>query len=264
MAEPWVEKREIGPCTLYLGDCRDIAPRLDAPDLVYTSPPYLNRRTYGKARIGCWDDLVPPAIAAIPRKPSTQLLINLGLVRIHTVVPYWNTLIARLAADGVGLRDWYVWNKQTPMPGNFSGRLWPQHEFIFHFGTQPGYLRATVPCKTAGAAAKKNAHRDPNGSVKLRSNMEPTRPNRVLGSVICAEPEQGRIRSHHPAVQCQSVPSQLLAAFAPQRILDPFVGSGTTCVAAMALGIASVGIEIDPAYFAVACERIARAWAAHS
>lgn len=41
-----------------------------------------------------------------------------------------------------------------------------------------------------------------------------------------------------------------------QTILDPFMGSGTTGVAAMQLGREFTGIEIDPTYFATACRRI--------
>lgn len=42
-------------------------------------------------------------------------------------------------------------------------------------------------------------------------------------------------------------------------ILDPFMGSGTTGVAAVKLGRKFTGIEIDPEYFDIACRRIERA-----
>ena len=42
-------------------------------------------------------------------------------------------------------------------------------------------------------------------------------------------------------------------------ILDPFCGSGTTGMAAVSLGKQFTGIEIDPIYFEMACERISRA-----
>jgi DNA modification methylase len=42
-------------------------------------------------------------------------------------------------------------------------------------------------------------------------------------------------------------------------VLDPFMGSGTTGVACMNLGRKFIGIEIEPKYFAIACERIANA-----
>ena len=43
------------------------------------------------------------------------------------------------------------------------------------------------------------------------------------------------------------------------QVLDPFMGSGTTGVAAVKLGRKFTGIEIDPGYFDIACRRIAAA-----
>jgi len=45
----------------------------------------------------------------------------------------------------------------------------------------------------------------------------------------------------------------------PETILDPFMGSGTTGVAAMQLGRKFIGIEREPKYFDIACERIENA-----
>lgn len=45
-----------------------------------------------------------------------------------------------------------------------------------------------------------------------------------------------------------------------QTILDPFMGSGTTGVAAIKLGRKFIGIEIEPKYFDIACKRIEEAW----
>ena len=42
-------------------------------------------------------------------------------------------------------------------------------------------------------------------------------------------------------------------------VLDPFMGSGTTGVACMNLGRKFIGIEIEPRYFDIACERIENA-----
>ena len=47
----------------------------------------------------------------------------------------------------------------------------------------------------------------------------------------------------------------------PQTILDPFMGSGTTGVAAIQLGRTFTGIEREPKYFDIACERIEQAYA---
>ena len=47
----------------------------------------------------------------------------------------------------------------------------------------------------------------------------------------------------------------------PQTILDPFMGSGTTGVAAVQMGRKFIGIEREPKYFDIACKRIEQAYA---
>jgi site-specific DNA-methyltransferase (adenine-specific)/modification methylase len=44
-----------------------------------------------------------------------------------------------------------------------------------------------------------------------------------------------------------------------QTILDPFMGSGTTLVACAKLGRKGIGIELDPDYFQIACDRVQKA-----
>jgi site-specific DNA-methyltransferase (adenine-specific) len=44
-----------------------------------------------------------------------------------------------------------------------------------------------------------------------------------------------------------------------QTVLDPYMGSGTTGVATVRAGLRFIGIEIEPKYFDIACERIANA-----
>ena len=46
-----------------------------------------------------------------------------------------------------------------------------------------------------------------------------------------------------------------------EKILDPFMGSGTTGVACAKLGRKFIGIELDERYFQIACERIEKAYA---
>lgn len=43
-------------------------------------------------------------------------------------------------------------------------------------------------------------------------------------------------------------------------ILDPYMGSGSTAIAALSLGHTFVGCEIDPAHFDVACKRVEAYW----
>jgi hypothetical protein len=52
-----------------------------------------------------------------------------------------------------------------------------------------------------------------------------------------------------------------LCSLPGETVFDPFMGSGTTGVACVEYGRRFVGIELDPGYFAIACERLARATA---
>lgn len=45
-----------------------------------------------------------------------------------------------------------------------------------------------------------------------------------------------------------------------KTILDPFMGSGTTLVACAKLGRKGIGIELDPDYFQIACDRVQKAY----
>jgi site-specific DNA-methyltransferase (adenine-specific)/modification methylase len=70
----------------------------------------------------------------------------------------------------------------------------------------------------------------------------------------------GRILNGHPSEK----PLQLMrwsieVVKATGTILDPFMGSGTTGVAAIQLGRKFIGIEREPKYFDIACKRIEQA-----
>lgn len=65
----------------------------------------------------------------------------------------------------------------------------------------------------------------------------------------------------HPTQKPIEVMKYCIQALPPkvQTICDPFMGSGTTGVAAVKLGRKFIGIEIEPKYFDIACRRIEEA-----
>lgn len=80
----------------------------------------------------------------------------------------------------------------------------------------------------------------------------------LRGSVVVSWESAGRVHPHEK-------PIWLCAHFIEKTpngctILDPFMGSGTTGVAALKLGRKFIGIEIEPKYFDIACRRIDEAW----
>jgi site-specific DNA-methyltransferase (adenine-specific)/modification methylase len=65
-----------------------------------------------------------------------------------------------------------------------------------------------------------------------------------------------QVRRLHPTQKPEAVMKWCLTFIKGQTILDPYMGSGTTGVAAVQLGRSFIGIEIDPAHFDIACRRI--------
>jgi site-specific DNA-methyltransferase (adenine-specific) len=68
-----------------------------------------------------------------------------------------------------------------------------------------------------------------------------------------------RVAGEHPHEKPVQVMHNLCSCIPGQSILDPFMGSGSTGVAAVQLHKKFVGIEIDPKYFDIACRRIGEA-----
>lgn len=64
----------------------------------------------------------------------------------------------------------------------------------------------------------------------------------------------------HPTQKPVRLMAWCIDMIASPIIVDPYMGSGTTGVAAIKLGRRFIGCEIDPAYFDVACRRIEEQW----
>jgi site-specific DNA-methyltransferase (adenine-specific) len=82
--------------------------------------------------------------------------------------------------------------------------------------------------------------------------------NRLVPNVLSEMPSRQR---EHPNEKPIDLVSRLVATHSNRGdlILDPFMGSGTTGVAAVKLGRKFIGIEIEPKYFDIACQRISDA-----
>lgn len=80
---------------------------------------------------------------------------------------------------------------------------------------------------------------------------------RYLWHGICRDGEIGE--HYHPTQKPVEVMKKCLGFIDKDNILDPFMGSGTTGVAAIQLGRKFIGIEIDAKYFDIACHRLSDA-----
>lgn len=84
-----------------------------------------------------------------------------------------------------------------------------------------------------------------------------------FGDVIRSAPTHKRERAiaPHPSLKPQAFMRAIVRAALPLgqgTVLDPFLGGGATIAAALAVGYDSIGVELDPAYFAIAEHAIPR------
>lgn len=226
--------------------------------LCFTSPPYAQQRDYG-AKIDDWDALMRGVFGALPLTEDGQVLVNLGLIhRDGEVDQYWSSFLDWMRGQSWRLFGWYVWDKMTPTFKANDGRLWVSHEWVFHFNRSATQCIEWVPCKHAGETRGAWGQRRSDGHVVELATPGKIKSHRPPDSVARIQRETNNsdagVRSH-PARFPIDLPAFYIQTF-PGNVFEPFLGSGTTVVAAEGLGRRCFGMEIEPRYVAVTLERI--------
>jgi DNA modification methylase len=252
---------------LFVGDCtnsRDVASLMGdtTASMLFTSPPYGNQRDYDGAPID-WDALMKGLCRNLGHmRDSAQILVNLGLIHEEgEFKEYWQSLFIYMKSQGYRKFAWYVWDRVVSTPGDWGGRLAPSFEFVFHFNKVVMTPHKIVDCIHAGKSWSGSAIRDRDGS---RSDYKPfsTGALKILDSVVrvLRATMQG-IAHLHPAIFPPEFPEQFIRSFSNEQdiIYEPFLGSGTTALSCETCKRLCAGMEISPAYAALALERIALA-----
>jgi len=231
-------------------------------DICFTSPPYAQQRDY-KKEISDWDALMEGVFSIVPVKPGAQILVNLGLVHSGGVLEqYWQNWLGLMARCNWPLFGWYVWDQGHGMPGNWSGRLAPSHEFVFHFAKSTSQSNKWVRKKKENIKAntsKKGAFRQKDGTLKpVYSGDAYAQPTKVADSVIRinrAPSESAGVG--HPAMYPVALCEYMYRSFAKAGdiVYEPFCGSGTSIIASGKFGAACYASEISPAYVDMAVRR---------
>lgn len=230
---------------------------------VFTSPHYAQQRDYGaaKEKVGDWDALMQGVFAAAPVTPDAQLLVNLGLVhRDGEWIPYWEGWVDWMRAQGWRRFGWYVWDQGPGLPGEWSGRPAPSHEFLFHFNRVARKLHKTVESKHGNQLVTGGGGlRSKNGVVPPKSNAGTiSASHKVPDSVFRVMRHKGAIQGgSHPAVFPVALVEEVFAAFTDpgEMVFEPFCGSGTQVIAAEKMGRRCFAVELNPAYVDVAVKR---------
>ena len=217
--KPYYEKDGI---TLYHGDCLEVMADIDAVDLVVTDPPYnLGLQSFGKAT--GWGDMMNGAYfyAQLLREFNRLTYLRQGAAWVFNS---WRSLpvLYKASFDGQWpICSMLVWDKDWIGPGGHQG-LRPSYELIALF-------------------------------VQEHFALE----NRSLAD-IWSVPTSSAKPTGHPAEKPVGVMSRILQECQRPSVLDPFVGSGTTLVAAQALGVQAIGVEIEERYCEMAAQRISQ------
>ena len=232
-------------------------------DLCFTSPPYGQQRDYtaeSKEMIQDWYALMCGVFAILPMAPAGQVLVNLGMIhRDNEWIPYWEPWIEWMRTQGWRRFGWYVWDQGFGLPGDWNGRLAPSHEFVFHFNREavrPEKWVDKQPENIKPRNAGESTMRGKDGKTKAFTNPAASgQPTKIPDSIIHVGRQVGS--DGHPAQFPVGLP-----AFAMQSwgglAFEPFMGSGTTIIAAEQLGRRCFGLELSGQYVDVCCERWAR------
>lgn len=229
------------------------------PDLVFTSPPYDKQRDY-KNKIDCWQTLMQRVFGVMPHHERTQVLVNLGLVhRKGEWVPYWEPWIEWMRGEGWRRFGLYVWDKGHGFPMDPRiGRPNASFELLLHFHKYKRHINKTVACVAAGSkrGAQTGFRRADGKSATWSHSDRPVQPFKSSDDVWRIG--RGPTRSvGHPAVFPVALPLAIHAAYTNlgDLVYDPFVGSGTSILAAEQGQRVCYAMEIAPEYCQIAINR---------
>jgi site-specific DNA-methyltransferase (adenine-specific) len=252
---------------IILGDCKTILPTLppDSVDLIITSPPYADSRkkTYGGIHPDQYVEWFIPISAEMERvlKPTGSFVLNIKEKVVngerHT---YVLELILALRKQGWLWTEEYIWHKKNSYPGKWPNRFRDAWERCLQFNKSKQFNmyqeNVMVPTgdwaktrlrKLSQTDQQRDESRVGSGFGKNISNWvgrERAYPNNVLHLATESSNRQ------HSAAFPQELPKWFIKLFTQEGdlVLDPFMGSGTTALAAQALNRHYLGIEILPEY----------------
>jgi site-specific DNA-methyltransferase (adenine-specific) len=256
-----------GAHRLVCGDCLTALPGLDAAtvDVVVTSPPYnlgLSYRGYDDRRAeDDYLDWLTRVVSEVRRvmKPDASFFLNISGSSSAPWLPF--ELIVRLRPLFV-LQNHIVWIKSIATKGGDSvghfkpvgGRrfLHHNHEHIFHLtlsgDVKLDRLAIGVPFKDKSNIARRGHAKD----LRCRGNTWFIPYDTVRSRAA---------KFHHPSTFPVALPRWCIRLHGRKNplVLDPFMGTGTTVVAAQLEGARGIGIDVDASYVAIAQARLVRA-----
>lgn len=186
----------------------------------------------------------------------------------------WRLAFA-LQDDGWFLRQDIIWAKPNPMPESVRDRCTKAHEYIFlltknakYFYDQDAIAEDSVDPESLNGRRPRGTHMAQATGSKFFATRTGLDGDGCTGKVYATRNKRSvwavatqPYPEAHFATFPEEIPRLCISAGCPVGgvVLDPFAGSGTTCAVAKKLGREYIGIEINPAYAALAEKRISAA-----
>ena len=258
------------------GDCEEVLKNLpdNSIDLIFTSPPYADQRkkSYGGVGPDEYVDWFMPKAHHFMRvlKPTGTFILNIKERVVdserHT---YVIELILKMREQGWLWTEEFMWHKKNSYPGKWPNRFRDNWERLIQFNKDKKFhMYQEAVMVPIGEWAK--------GRLAKLSETDKIRDESKVGSGFGKNVSNwlGRDLVYptnviHMATECSNrnhsatFPVELPAWFTKlftkpgDIVLDPFMGSGTTALAAIQLGRHFVGIDISKEYIALSRKRTA-------
>ena len=234
-------------------------------DLIFTSPPYWNKRVYGGVTLGnegSPDDYVGNLVSHLDEcsrviKETGSFFLNMGdTYKDGNLMNLPHRVVIKLQDAGWILRNTIIWNKTNPKPHSGKTSLSPTYEFIFHLvrSSKYKYNQTLAPSKT-DSKFQFPRHREVDGSVPDMVYPMMPRDGKNMGDFWDESVVKTAVAKNiatlggveHPA----PFPEQIVTLPVLQTtdegdtVLDPFMGTGTTGKVANRLSRRFVGYDIQ-------------------
>ena len=190
----------------------------------------------------------------------------------------WSVALA-LREDGWYLRSDVIWHKPNAMPESVTDRPTKAHEYVFLLTKAQSYFYDADAIRESWADWRQgdpypSGNRPEQGKYRdVRGDRGITQaPKRGLTGIPWEDDGRGRnartvwsittagYAEAHFATFPLELPRRCIAAGCPAggTVLDPFMGSGTTALAARGLGRRTIGVELNPEYAGLCASRLSQ------
>ena len=247
---------------IYCGDAAELLKNIseNSIDLTVTSPPYDNLRKYGGAGEGWNHEKFKEIARELYRvtKDGGVVVWNVGDKTekgSETGTSFRQALY--FMECGFNLNDTMIWEKANPCPAVRQPRYNQIFEYMFIFskGAPKTFNPIMVPCKCAGQSYDSTCKNigGENGRTEKHFKIN---NEKVDGNIWKFAVAQNK--TIHPATYPMELPLRHIKTWSNEGdiVLDPFMGSGTTALAAIELNRHFIGIELNEEYANLSKKRI--------